>query len=68
MVEPAQRFDILALEQKLSVLSGQKEGMDSMLFADLLEDIIKILTLFGKGMAMAFAGKWTMHLNSTSDV
>ena len=68
MVEPAQRFDILALEQKLSVLSGQKEGMDSMLFADLLEDIIKILTLFGKGMAMAFAGKWKMHLNSTSDV
>ena len=32
--------------------------MNSELFADLLEDIIKLLTLFGKGMAMAFAGKY----------
>ncbi len=68
MVEPAQRFDVIALEQKLSVLSAQKEGMDSMLFADLLEDIIKILTLFGKGMAMAFAGKLVLHLNPIIDV
>ena len=61
MVEPAQRYDIVSIEQKLSILSLQKEGMDSNLFADLLEDIIKLLTLFGKGMAMAFAGELAMN-------
>lgn len=63
MVEPAQRFGVEPLEQKLSILAEQKSGMDSLLFADLLEDIIKLLTLFGKGMAMAFAGKYPSAAN-----
>jgi hypothetical protein len=57
MVEETKRFDLILLEQKLSKLASQKENMDPILFAELLEDIIKLLTLFGKGMAMAFAGK-----------
>lgn len=57
MVEETKRFDLILLEQKLSKLASQKESMDPILFAELLEDIIKLLTLFGKGMAMAFAGK-----------
>jgi hypothetical protein len=41
--------------------------MDPVLFAELLEEIIKLLTLFGKGMAMAFAGK-NLNLLTSKDV
>jgi hypothetical protein len=37
--------------------------MNSLLFAELLEEILKLLALFGKGMAMAFAGKRRPFLN-----
>ncbi len=68
MVEAAQtipksdRFELLRLKQHLASLVSQGDNIDATLFAELLEEIIKLLTLFGTAMGIAFAGKLFTNL------
>lgn len=57
-------FSLKRLIQQLNVLVSQGDNIEPILFADLLEEIIKLLTLFGTAMGIAFAGKPHLLINS----
>ena len=50
-------FDINRMNETIDLLAEQGAELNSEKFADLLEELVALLSLFGKAMSYAFAGR-----------
>ena len=60
MVEAAptkQTFNAKRLNDNLVILAATPDRIDPVLFAEVLEEFVRLLSMFGRAMSTAFSGK-----------
>ena len=65
MVEQSISFNLENFEKKSAELAQQGDKIDVILFCEFLEELIKLLRLFGSGMSIGYDGNLIQMLTIT---